>query len=128
MLNRKLSFVFFVLVFSLLSASLVFAKAELVGKYQRISGPLNSDYLGIARTEPAYQLIELALGRQELKLALHHFDIAVVKNHTPVCVLDIELFANKAKVLVLSGLQAGITGWVPLEWLSGEVQAAKLWQ
>ncbi|MCF7870938.1 MAG: hypothetical protein K9L95_04385 [Candidatus Omnitrophica bacterium] len=117
--------VFAVFLFSLSSAS---AQAELVGKYVKINGPFQLSYLGIARTKQAYQLMDTALKLEKFENALRNFDIVIVKNNLPVCVLDLELFNQRAKVLVLEGLQEGITGWVPLSWLPKQPEEAKLWQ
>lgn len=116
------------LILSVFSFSPAFAQAELVGKYCKISGPLLFRYLGVARTKQAYQLMEMALERNEIETALKSFDVAVVKNYTGVCVLDVKLFEDKAKVLVLEGLQQGTTGWIPLSWIKGNYQKARLWQ
>lgn len=117
--------VFAIFLFSLPSA---FAQAELVGKYVKISGPFRLGYLGIARTNQAYQLMDTALKLGKFQNALKNFDIVIVKNNLPVCVLDLELFNQRAKVLVLEGLQEGVTGWVPLSWLPDQLKEAKLWE
>ncbi|MCF7917054.1 MAG: hypothetical protein K9L61_04680 [Candidatus Omnitrophica bacterium] len=113
------------LVLLIFSISSVFAQAELVGKYREISGPSNLKYLGIARTNQAYRLMEMALERKEIEMVFENFDIAVVKNHIGVCVLDVKLFKHKAKVLVLEGLQEGAAGWVPLSWIKGDYQKVR---
>lgn len=110
----------FSLIFAFISTfflSLVLANAELVGKHAMLTGPRRLNYIGLAKTEPAYQLMELALERKQFKDIANNFDIVIIKNNSAVCVLDIELFENKAKVLVLEGLQEGISGWAPLSWL-----------
>ncbi|MFO8053502.1 MAG: hypothetical protein R6U54_06060 [Candidatus Omnitrophota bacterium] len=111
-------------VFSLISLFIstfflpvVSANAELVGKNAEVIGPRRLDYIGLARTNQAYRLMELALERKQFKNIVDNFDIVIIENNAAVCVLDIKLFKNKAKVLVLEGLQEGITGWVPLNWL-----------
>lgn len=129
MMARKtivLSLVIFVI--SLFSLSSALPRAELVGKYVKINGPLRLGYLGIARTDQAYQLMDTALKLEKFQGALRNFDIVIVKNDLPVCVLDLELFNQRAKVLVLEGLQEGVTGWVPLSWLPEQPKEAKLWQ
>jgi hypothetical protein len=85
-------------------------------------------YLGIARTNQAYQLMDTALKLGKFQNALRNFDIVIVKNNLPVCVLDLELFNQRAKVLVLEGLQEGVAGWVPLSWLPDQPKEAKLWK
>lgn len=104
----------------------VLASAELVGKYAKINGPIELHYIGIARTDKAYRVMEVALRRKKFRDIADNFDIYIVKNSTPVCVLDIKLFKGRAKVLVLEGLQEGATGWVPLSWLPDNPIKARL--
>ncbi len=117
-----------ILLTAVFSLNLVFAQAELVGKYAKISGPARLDYLCVARTNQAYQLLDFALARKNLEVVFTNFDIVVVKNNTPVYILDIEIFRDRAKVLVLEGLQEGAAGWAPLSWFSGRPESVKLWQ
>ncbi|MCF7870144.1 MAG: hypothetical protein K9L69_02785 [Candidatus Omnitrophica bacterium] len=99
-----------------------------MGKHAQLTGPRSLNYIGLAKTNQAYRLMELALERKQFKNIVDNFDIVIIENNIAVCVLDIELFENKAEVLVLEGLQKGITGWVPLSWLPEEPKKVKLWQ
>jgi hypothetical protein len=72
--------------------------------------------------------MDTALKLGKFQNALRNFDIVIVKNNLPVCVLDLELFNQRAKVLVLEGLQEGVAGWVPLSWLPDQLKEAKLWE
>jgi hypothetical protein len=124
-----------VIVFSLIFAFIstlflsgVLANAELVGKHARLIGPRRLSYIGLAKNDQAYQLMEVALARKQFKDIANNFDIIIIENDIAVCVLDIELFENKAKVLVLEGLQEGISGWAPLSWLPEEVKKVRIGQ
>ncbi|MCF7887172.1 MAG: hypothetical protein K9L71_02000 [Candidatus Omnitrophica bacterium] len=122
--------VVFSLIFAFISTfflSVVLANAELVGKHARLIGPRRLSYIGLARTGQSYRLMELALERKQFENIVDNFDIVIIENNIAVCVLDIELFKNKARVLVLEGLQEGITGWVPLSWLPEKPKKARLW-
>lgn len=128
--KRLLVFSIFLLVFFIVPA--VSAHSNLVGKYGHINGPYCWDYLGLARTDRAYQFMEEALDDydQEFFQALlkFNYDIIVVEKNAPVIVLDVRRFENRAKVTVLGGLQQGATGWIPLNWIENSQKSAKLWQ
>jgi hypothetical protein len=113
---------------SIFSLSVALANPELVGKHARLIGPKGLSYIGLARTDQAYRLMEVALERRQFKNIKDNFDIIIIENNSAVCVLDIELFKNKAKVLVLDGLQEGISGWAPLSWLPKELQKVRIGQ
>lgn len=119
--------IIFILVFSL--PFFVFAQAELMGRYVKLDGPFCWDYLGVARTEQAYRLMEAALVEADqdiFQAVLKNYEIVVVEKNTPVIVLDLEILKGKARVTVLGGLQQGATGWIPLDWIKRSYQRAKL--
>ncbi len=119
--------VFILVFFAPLAAS---AQANLVGRYVKLNGPFCWDYLGLARTDYAYGLMQAALDeydRELFQIVLKNYDIVVVEKNVPVVVMDIEIFEARAKVSVLGGLQQGACGWIPLSWIEDSYQAAKLW-
>ncbi|MBD3263840.1 MAG: hypothetical protein GF375_01905 [Candidatus Omnitrophica bacterium] len=95
---------------------------HLMGKWVKINGPESLSRLGVAVIPEACDLMNAALvplDKKDFKEVLKSFSILRIKNHTSAIVVDIELFKNRAKVVLLSGLYKGRSGWIPISWLSG---------
>lgn len=95
---------------------------ELVGKWVKINGPCHRNIIGLAFNKKACDRVNITFrygNRENLEAVLDSFDILRIKNHVSALVLDIELFEDRARVVILSGANKGISGWVPLSWLDG---------
>ncbi len=130
MFTKKNYFSLFIFLLVLFIPFLAFSQANLEGRYVKIDGPFCWGYLGVARTNYAYRLMEKALGDSDMtrfRAVLKNYDIAVIEKNTPVVVLDVEILEGRARVTVLEGLQQGATGWIPLDWVESSYQKAKFW-
>jgi len=95
---------------------------ELVGKWVKINGPLERRIIGIAFDQNTCDRVSLTLSygdREDFDNVLDSFNILRIKNHVSALVVDIDLFKGRAKVVILSGRNKGISGWIPLSWLDG---------
>jgi len=104
---------------------------ELVGKYIEINGPDDFSEVGVAFSESTCDKLIHAINyksKRDFDGLLEYFDVARVKNHTSAFVVDAKYFEGKAKVVVLSGLHKGISGWIPIEWLARNSTKTPLWQ
>lgn len=130
LLDKKKILLLSLIFLAFLVSFTVYAQADLVGRYVKIEGPFCWEYLGVARTDQSYQLMEAVLARQDqdlFQVLLKNYDIVVVEKNMPAMVLDVKIFEGKAKVVILRGLQRGATGWVPLSWVGDSCQRARLW-
>ena len=96
--------------------------ANLVGKWVRINAPNYERYLGVALDEQTCDQLIALLGygqEREFRRFLKSFKILKVKDKTAALVKDVYVFEGKAKVVLLSGLYRGASGWIPIEWLDG---------
>jgi len=96
--------------------------ARLVGKWAKVNGPRNFSKLGVAVDKNTCDKLILVLDKGDREFfyrMLGSFNIFRIENHTSVLVLDVKILEDKAKVMVLTGLQSGVSGWIPIEWLNG---------
>ena len=96
--------------------------ASLVGKWVKINGPAGVRYIGIGANEEACEWLIAILQNgkhRDFIQALESFDVVVTKNYTSAIVLDAKIFEGRAKVTLLSGLNEGASGWIPIGWLDG---------
>lgn len=103
--------------------------ADLVGKWVKINGPFGWRILGVALDEDTCDeliLMSRHAGRINFDKTLNSFNVLRIKNHTHAVVIEVKLFEGKAKVLLLSGMYKGMSGWVPLEWLDGNQERPAL--
>lgn len=94
--------------------------AELDSKYVYINAPAEYKEVGVALTETACERLLAVLqlkDKFEFQEALKAYDVLKIKNYTPAILVDLDLFANKAKVTILDGLQREFSGWIPIDWL-----------
>ena len=116
----KVLFLVFILSFSF-SMSGFSQYADLVGKWAQISGPWSWRTLGVALDEETCEVLGSIFrygGRVNFDKILGSFNILRIKNHTSVLILDVKLSESRAKIVILSGMYKGMTGWIPLEWLN----------
>ena len=95
---------------------------ELDGKYVELHGPFCWDKLGVAQDEETCDAMMRILAQGDKHKffdVLNSYRIFRVQKNTKVVVLEVKLFEGKAKVLILTGLHKGFTGWVPCAWLDG---------
>ncbi|MBU2101816.1 MAG: hypothetical protein ABH865_06970 [Candidatus Omnitrophota bacterium] len=96
--------------------------ATLDGKYVELHGPFCWDYLGVARDEAACDAMMRVLARHDKREyfnILNSFRILRVTKNTKATILELQVSEGRAKVLVLTGLHKGFSGWVPLSLLDG---------
>jgi len=128
-MNKKIAIF---LVFFMLLPLVAFSQYyELVGKYIEINGPRNCPEVGVAFSESTCDKLIRAIHyktKGDFDRLLEYFDVARVKNHTSAFVVDAKYFEGKAKVVVLSGLHKGISGWIPIEWLANNSIKTPFWQ
>ena len=128
-MNRKIAI--FLVFFMFLPIAGFSQYYELVGKYIEINGPDNFSEVGIAFSENTCDKLIQAINfksEKDFNNLLEYADIARVKNHTSAFVVDAKYFEGKAKVVVLSGLHKGISGWIPIEWLAKNSTKTPFWQ
>jgi hypothetical protein len=95
---------------------------DLVGKWVKINGPCRRNIIGLASNEKACDRMSITLrygSRDNFEAVLDSFDVLKIKNHVSALVLDVELFEDRARVVILSGVNKGVSGWIPLSWLDG---------
>ncbi|MDD5194609.1 MAG: hypothetical protein PHQ96_02910 [Candidatus Omnitrophica bacterium] len=123
MKKKKIAITVIFLVALFLAIGPVFCEyAELNGKYVELHGPYCWDKLGVARDEVACDtMIKILAKGNKAKFfeILESYRILRVAKNTKAMVLEIKLDEGKAKVLILSGLHRGFSGWVPIAWLKG---------
>lgn len=103
--------------------------ADLSGKSVEINGPQNARIIGVAIKEDACdELIIMSRhgGWSNFNRALDSVDVIRIKNHVRAVVMEVKLFEGKAKILLVSGVYQGLTGWIPIEWLDGDQVRPKL--
>lgn len=96
--------------------------AQLDGRYVELHGPFCWDKLGVARDEVACDAMIQALATGNKRIffeVLESYRILRVQKNTKAVVLEIKADEGKAKVLILSGLHKGFSGWIPCVWLDG---------
>ncbi|UCC94604.1 MAG: hypothetical protein JSW40_07275 [Candidatus Omnitrophota bacterium] len=94
--------------------------AELVGEWVEIHGPFCWDKLAVARDEETCDLMNYALCINSKTMFLRIWestDVVGITKNTKAMVLETKPLEYKAKVLILTGINKGITGWIPIEWL-----------
>ncbi len=99
---------------------------DFLGERVQLNGPLWTDTLAVARDkETCDKLIEISnYGNMELfDLFIEDYHLIAIENHTKALVWDLEILEGKAKVILLTGLDKGTFGWVPIEWLKGNRKA-----
>lgn len=95
---------------------------DLDGKWVELHGPANFGLLGVAKDEAACERLIAAENYGDGILfaqVLKDYDFFRVRNRASALVLEVKLFENKAKVMVFDGWYKRESGWVPLQWLSG---------
>ncbi len=95
--------------------------ANLVGKWAKIQGPFCWDNIALSlrkETCDDYAFLLKISDEETYEEALNSFDVVRVQNPISAVVLDVLIFENKAKVMVLEGLHRGRSGWVPLSWIN----------
>lgn len=118
----KKIFVIFFLIFSCLASSVFAEYTELVGKVAEIHGPNHWQKLGVALNKKRCDdLIYSSRNRDKetFTAVLKSYDVLRVEKNTKVFVQDVELFKNRAHVIIESGMYKGMSGWIPIEWLDG---------
>ncbi|MBD3246227.1 MAG: hypothetical protein GF333_04380 [Candidatus Omnitrophica bacterium] len=118
---KKTIAIFLLILF--VSVPAVYAEyAELVGKRVELHGPFCWDRLGLGRTEQACEWIRTMVdknGEEFFVNALRTADVLYLNKNEKALVLDLQIFEQRAKVLILTGVHTGVAGWVPLKWLDG---------
>jgi hypothetical protein len=59
-------------------------------------------------------------------LLLYSYKVMRVSYNAKALVLDTKVFEGKAKVIIITGVYRGMTGWVPIEWLKGNEKLPRL--
>ncbi|MFA7677640.1 MAG: hypothetical protein WCY34_05655 [Candidatus Omnitrophota bacterium] len=91
---------------------------ELDGKRIVINGPSKFKNLGVAPDKDACDALIVAAeyGNRELfERILSSFDIIRIKNNSIAVVIEEDVFGYKAKVLLVSGLHRGLSGWIHID-------------
>jgi len=121
-MRDKMKILLLVMISLFFSFSAFAEYAELAGKWVKINGPDDKPYIGVAVNKADCDVLKSVLEQGNLKdykEALLGYDVLRVKNQTPALVLETESSEGKAKICLLSGFHSGFSGWVPIEWLSG---------
>ena len=97
--------------------------AGLYGKEVQINGPGGYEYLAVGMTEHSYNMLKAAFSSRNRDLVeedlIYNLNIIPIKNHTKAIVDDLDIYQGKAKVILLTALDKGSSGWIPIEWLKG---------
>lgn len=112
------------LVFSCFTAHETFAEyaSESIGSEITMHGPYSWQRLGVALTEKAGDDLIYAYRMRDktaFMAVLESYDVLRVTKGTKVLVLDTEIIKGRAHVVLTSGFYKGMSGWIPVEWLSG---------
>ncbi|MFH1771568.1 MAG: hypothetical protein ABH872_02015 [Candidatus Omnitrophota bacterium] len=100
--------------------------ADLVGKRVQLNGPFCWDTLGVAFDEHTHDILAQTLSfedeisyRRVIYKSSYAYETLRTKKNTKAIVLDVDYAKRCAKVSLFEGIDRGITGWIPLEWLDG---------
>lgn len=121
-MKDKIILFFLFACFLLFSPGISLGYSELDGRWIELHGPYCWQTLGVALDEEVCDLLRdasLALDKKKFSDVLAMFRVLRIEKNTKVVVLEMKISEDKAKVLLLTGLYKGQTGWVPLEWLQG---------
>ncbi|MFA5007701.1 MAG: hypothetical protein WC546_00560 [Candidatus Omnitrophota bacterium] len=122
----KIKFIFLTVFLFLSYAFLSFAGydyASLVGREVQVLGPYSWERLGVALTKAAADDLIYAYRTQDkdaFTKMLASFNVLRIIPGTKVLVLDADVFKGSAHIVIMSGFYKGMSGWIPVEWLSGD--------
>ncbi|MDD3151046.1 MAG: hypothetical protein PHV68_09490 [Candidatus Gastranaerophilales bacterium] len=99
---------------------------DLVGKRIEIHGPFCWEKMGVALDEKNHEISKQSLefcNKRVYRKAIYsdsHFADAIlgIEKNTKALVVDVSYLEAKAKVIILTGLHKGMSGWIPIEWLN----------
>ncbi|MDD3295740.1 MAG: hypothetical protein PHU64_00075 [Candidatus Omnitrophica bacterium] len=120
-MRRKVKAILVIFLLGFLVCGAGFSQyVELDGKRIIINGPSKFKNLGVAPDKDVCDALIVAAeyGDKELfEGILNSFDVIRIKNNSSAVVIEEDLFGYKAKVLLVSGLHRGLSGWIPIDWL-----------
>ena len=102
---------------------------ELIGKRIEIHGPYGYNMLGVALDKQTCDQLISALSPRNKAIfdtLLQSYQVMRIEGDTKALVLDTEPIEGRAHIIILSGFYKGMSGWIPLEWLSGNETPLKL--
>jgi hypothetical protein len=121
--DMKKNIVIYTLLFLLAFSPAAFAEyVELVGKRVEIHGPYCYDRLGVALDKKTCDSLREALNPRSKVMfdtLLNSFSVLRITKNTKALVLSVEILEGRAKVVILTGIYKGMSGWIPIEWLKG---------
>jgi len=100
-----------------------------MGRWVEIHAPDDWCVLGIALDEEACDSLIEAFqsgNKYRFRAALAASEVLRIDRNEKAIVDDLLILEGKAKVILLTGLYKGTSGWIPIEWLDGNQKRPRI--